>query len=59
MIPADPEVWIEQSRARRSEIAEQIRDLRYESDDLLAQELAIRIELARLAMTNKEAGGQG
>lgn len=42
-----PQERLEESAARRREIAQQIAVLTREWDDLLAEELQIRVELAR------------
>lgn len=41
-----PEQFIDLSRLRRAIICEQIRNLRYEYDDLLAEEVRVRVEIA-------------
>ena len=47
-INTTPDQYIELSRARRTAISEQIRDLRYEYDDLLAEEVRVRVETINL-----------
>lgn len=42
-----PDQYIELSQARRAAISEQIRELRYEYDDLLAEEIRVGVEVVR------------